>query len=97
MADGESSIASQRASYSGHSIFVWLPIIPAGTGFLSSAGAHVVRESSKIVSLLASLAAINNKYLVKTGTPVLLVEALNFSWIPDQNHLYWDHNRKTEL
>ena len=62
MADGESSITSQLTSYSGHSIFVWLPIIPAGTGFLPSAGERVVRESSKIVSLFALLAVINNKY-----------------------------------
>ena len=41
-----------------NSIFVWLPIISAGTGFFPSAGARVVRESSKIVSMLASLAAI---------------------------------------
>ena len=40
-----------------HSIFVWLPIISAGTGFLPSAGARVVQESSKIVSLLPLLAA----------------------------------------
>ena len=71
------SIASQLVSQPGHSIFVWLPV-PAATGFLPSAGARVFRESSKIVSLLASLAAINNKYPVKTGRPVLSVEALNF-------------------
>ena len=51
MADGQSSIASQLA----HSIFV-----SAGTGFLPLAGACVVRESSKMVSLLASLGAIIN-------------------------------------
>ena len=50
MADGQSSIAGQLAS-----IFV-----SAGTGSLPSAVARVVRESSKIVSLLASLAAIKN-------------------------------------
>ena len=47
-----------QVSLMAHSIFVWLPIISAGTGFLSSAGARVVRESSKIVSLLPLLAAI---------------------------------------
>ena len=40
------------------SIFVWLPIISAGTGFLSSAGARVVRESSKTVSLVPLLVII---------------------------------------
>ena len=56
MADGQSSIASQLA----HSIFV-----SAGTGFLPLAGACVVRESSKIVSLARS----NYKYssIWKTG------------------------------
>ena len=42
-------------------IFVWLPIISACTGFLSLAGARFVPTSSKKVSRLASLPAIMMK------------------------------------
>ena len=59
MADGQSSIAKQLTSPQYY-FRLASNVISAGTGLLPSVTERVVRESSKIVSLLTSLAAIIN-------------------------------------
>ena len=76
MANESSSIASLLTSEPAHSIFVWLPILLAGKGFFLSSGAHVVRESSTTVSLIASLAAIINIINVITIIIIIIISSI---------------------